>query len=598
MTIRWGWPIGLAGACIVAACAGRVADEEAPADASTTAARPGEYCRNGVAVAVPDSSLTKLDFIANPTLRKFTIRDYAEPCTAETRLLVVRVSGMWCGTCQWHAAHTRELQALDVGPRIQLLDVLVSDEENTAWEPWARTAIVDMTDKWRATVSAPAEIVIERDDRVRKAVDAPAPLPLYVFVDRRTMRVTASLANPAPEEIENAIRKALAEGDGLPVPSPRPVARFDGRFDREEHDLIEAMRLPGAPPPDPTNEYADAPLAIALGKKLFSDPTLSPHGKSCASCHDATKSLTDGLALSVGTGLGDRNAPNIALAAHSRWQLWDGAADSLWMQALLPFENSLELNSSRVFVVHRLMDAYAAEYQAVFGKKYPAPDLSTVPRSDKPWHEIAVMYRGAREEIVTRPFVNAGKAIAAFVRTIGLEEEPIDRYARGDLGALTEPQKDGLKAFFTSGCAQCHFGPRLTDDAFHVMRWPNGGERSTRATGRPHALDRLRYHPFNRASQFSDAPGLPYLPMPGLIGGWFSGGFRTPTLRGVAHTAPYGHAGAFASLAEAVAAHGQTLESDGWVKTPVESWMPLLDEKTAASITDFMSTFTGRPIIP
>jgi cytochrome c peroxidase len=36
----------------------------------------------------------------------------------------------------------------------------------------------------------------------------------------------------------------------------------------------------------------------------------------------------------------DRNAPALALAAHNRWQFWDGRADTLWMQALGPFENA------------------------------------------------------------------------------------------------------------------------------------------------------------------------------------------------------------------------------------------------------------------
>src|SRR5262249_58536906 len=127
----------------------------------------------------------------------------------------------------------------------------------------------------------------------------------------RRRRAPGAWAAPDPNPPAPKLRAALAEPDGAPVPAPDTPPPRDGRFTREQWDLVQAMKLPDVVPPDPSNAKGDDPGAAALGKKLFSDAGLSPSGKvSCASCHDPTKELADGLPQSTGgTTRVDRNAP-------------------------------------------------------------------------------------------------------------------------------------------------------------------------------------------------------------------------------------------------------------------------------------------------
>ena len=80
----------------------------------------------------------------------------------------------------------------------------------------------------------------------------------------------------------------------------------------------------------------------------------------------------------------------------------------------------------------------------------------------------------ADKDKVTRIYVNVGKSIAAFERAIRVKPNQLDAYAGGDLAALDADEKKSLHAFMANGCIQCHWGPRLTDDAFHVLRFPTG----------------------------------------------------------------------------------------------------------------------------
>ncbi len=87
--------------------------------------------------------------------------------------------------------------------------------------------------------------------------------------------------------------------------------------------------------------------------------------------------------------------------------------------------------------------------------------------------------------------------------TVALPELlPID----GDLAALTAPQKRGLAAFLQNGCAQCHWGPRLTDDAFHVLRFPTGRQDHAPDQGREDGLLKLAASDLTASSPWSDSP--------------------------------------------------------------------------------------------
>jgi cytochrome c peroxidase len=518
------------------------------------------------------------------------MHDYYEPCAAQSRLLVVRVGAGWCGTCRWTVAHTKELLALDVGARLEILDLLVANDDNMP-------AVVADLATWRGRIDAPGKVAIDPTYQLGAVNPSRASLPLVVLVDSRTMTIEHYLNDPPPDLLQLRVRQDLARLDGVPPPTPVPLVTYDSRFTRNQWDMIHAMTPLEALPPDPTNAHADDAAAAALGQKLFSDKLMSPSGAvACSTCHDPTKHYTDGLPQAVGVAKGNRNSPSVLLASHQRWQFWDGRADTLWMQAVGPFENSLEFASSRLYVVHGVYDRYATDYQAVFGPLPPMNDTSRFPASGKPGDAEWTAMATADQDAVSRAYANVGKAIEAFERTLVVKTSALDTYAAGDTTALTDAQKDGLHAFFTGGCAQCHWGPRLTDDAFHDTRFPTGRQDGQADRGRIDGIPPLLQSPFNASGPFSDDAGAAHLSGvsadPSTLGA-----FKTPSLRGVADTAPYGHGGTLATLAD-VAQNYSTAgldPSDQRAVGPSEPWLPHFDTPTRDALPAFLGVLHADP---
>ncbi len=287
-----------------------------------------------------------------------------------------------------------------------------------------------------------------------------------------------------------------------------------------------------------------------MGATFFEDGGLSPDGVSCASCHTASLGFTDGLPVAFGVAEGTRNTPTLFGAAHQRWQFWDGRADSLWSQALGPIESPLEMNGSRLYVAHRVAIVHARSYEAVFGA---LPDLSDETRFPSDGGPGDPRYDGMSAEdraVIDGVFANVGKAIAAFERGLRPPETRFDRYVDGEHDALTPEERDGLRLFMQSGCAQCHHGPTLSDGAFHAIAMPGSalGDR-----GRLDALAPLRASTFRRDGPYSDDDDATF-PLDGIdaLPDGTRGAFRTPPLRALSLTAPYGHGGTFATLDEVV----------------------------------------------
>jgi cytochrome c peroxidase len=479
------------------------------------------------------------------------IEEFFEPCSARSRILVVRSSAAWCRPCLWQAAHTtRFKEDPRVAGRLVLLDLLLADEDNG---PADSPSLA----RWQQKIDGPERVAVDAHDTFGPALLSRAPLPEYAFVDTRTMRILSTMSNPDPESLVGRLQLELADLDKSPRPELRSPTVVDGRFTEDQMDLIRGMKLVAAPPPDPTNEVADSAAAVILGKALFSDTRLSPSGVTWATCHDPGQDLGDGAAHSTGVGRVDRNAPAIGLAAHARWQFWDGRADTLWMQALGPPENAKEIGSSRLFIAHRIVEMHAASYDAVFGAKYPLPvaDLAAMPASGKPGEPTYDALSSSAKDAVTRIYVKVGKAIAAFERAIRVKPNALDRYADGELEALTPAQKDALLQFFVNGCAQCHWGPRLTDDAFHVVRFGTGRRDGAADLGRSEGLVQLQAGEFLASSRWSDAPLVAKL-LPADSENMV-GAFKTPTLRGLPTSAPYGHGGTLSTLAEVAHQYGE-----------------------------------------
>jgi cytochrome c peroxidase len=534
----------------------------------------GEYPKVAFDLAILG---TPPDFAFEGEAGSIRLHDYFEPCADRSRLLVVRIGAPWCGTCRWDLAHTGEIRALDVGPRLAWLDLLVSNRDNDV------PTLADLTE-YRSLIDVPGALALDPGHQFA-AVKARAPLPLYVLLDTRTMTIRNVASDPSPDRLAARIRYELASLDDAPSPSDPPAPRFDELFDRKQWDLLHAMTPPGAPPPDPTNAKADDPAAAALGKQLFSDAALSPSGKvACSSCHDPAKHFQDGVPQSTaGLAVLDRNSPAIALAAHDRWQFWDGRADTLWMQALGPFEDEKEIGSSRLFVAHSVVNRHASAYASVFGGVPDLADAARFPPSGKPGDASWQSMTDADRKVVTDLFVNVGKSIAAFERTLRVKPNRLDAYVAGDLAALTKEEKAGLAAFFHTGCVQCHWGPRLTDDAFHPDRYPTGRQDGQADRGRIDGIGKLL------ASEFAQ-------PHPGLSAHDRQlGSFKTTGLRGVAHSAPFGHGGTIHRLEDVARIYGTAgiPEADPRAVGRTEPWLGQFAIQHADELVPFLRVLTA-----
>jgi len=575
-------------------------DAAAPADAGTDAAKPS-LCIDGKPAPYP--TFTKIDlFQSLPALELpklgggvYSFASKFEPCAPRSKLLLLRTTAAFCGTCLWAQKHTAEVVPKDLADRVELVDLVVSDKNNVLVHTSEDLA------RMEGELGGHADTVVADPKYVLQSVGlGDRRLPFYVLVDSRTMVVRRFVPDPEPETIESMVRREVAMLDGEKPPPLANVSYFDDFFPKNHLDMLKEMTLPGAPPKDPTNAVADSPAAAALGKDLFSDARLSPSGSvSCATCHAPDKGFADGKARGVGLAEGDRNTPSILYASHARFQFWDGRADTLWLQATGPFENPVEIGSNRLFIAHQIFALYKDRYEALFPAS-PLPPLNDgarFPANGKPgdaaWNSMAPADRDA----VNQVFVRVAKAIEAFERTLSAKPNVLDRYIAGDTAALTEEEKQGLHIFFTAGCAQCHYGPRLTDDAFHNIRFPTGRRDGKPDPGARVGLAQLLGHEL-RKPDFADGPFQSvFLPkdMNEL-----EGSFRTPPLRGMTATAPYGHGGNLATLDDVAKHYGLAglADEDPRASGKSEPWVPNFVDEHRRELVPTLNLFKGELVVP
>lgn len=317
----------------------------------------------------------------------------------------------------------------------------------------------------------------------------------------------------------------------------------------KECAALETMTLPATIPPARGNRFADDERAALLGFELFFDARLSRDGSvRCATCHVPEKLFADLRATSQGLSLVDRNSPSIYGAPWFRWQMWDGRADSLWSQPLLAFENEKEMDFTRLELAHRVKASYRERYEAVFGVLPALDDAARFPPRGAPG---SMAFDGMREDdrrAVNEIAANVGKALEAYQRKLAFGRGRLEAFVLGDTGALSAAEREGLLVFLQKGCASCHSGGLLSDGAFHAIGWVDAPPRS-RAQG----LSVLATSPFNSAGPFFDGAKEP-VPTATAED---EGAYRTPTLRNVVRTGPWGHDGRFSSVADAVSAHAQ-----------------------------------------
>ena len=330
----------------------------------------------------------------------------------------------------------------------------------------------------------------------------------------------------------------------------------------------------------PVGAMASQPEAqVELGRALFFDKILSGNRDvACATCHQPSTALGDGLSLSIGTGgtgsgpertLGPgrefvpRNAPSLLnVGLGMPYMLWDGrvsgsgfsaivaalgtepsapgapvmsVGDALVAQAFLPVVDRREMRGEPgdTDVQGRPNELAAFADMEHFQIWAAIMDrLMAIP-------EYVDMFAAAFPDTPTAQlgYEHAARALAVFeMAEFTKARSPFDRYLDGDDDAMTTAQKRGALLFFgDASCSTCHVGPFLGGQSFDNVGAPQIGPGA--ATEPPLDLGR------------GEAKG----------GAFYRFAFRVPPLRNVELTAPYMHSGAYPTL-EAVVRHYDDVE--------------------------------------
>ena len=319
----------------------------------------------------------------------------------------------------------------------------------------------------------------------------------------------------------------------------------------------------------------------ALGQLLFWDPILSGNRNiSCATCHHPKFATADGVALALGEGgigLGPerkadpdnmpeqripRNAPALFnLGARSFTTLFhDGRIEvdeSRPSGIRTPLDEDMMTGFASVLSAQTMFPVLSGDEMA---GHYSENDVARAVRRgvitgpDGAWNiisrRVADIPTYQREFSAVYPDIAAGRAVAftdisnAIAAFVALEwrsdDSDFDKHLRGQ-ESLSDPALRGMELFYgAAGCSECHSGPFQPDHGFHAMGVPQIGPGKA-ARFESHAKDEGRMRVTGR-------PEDAYA-------------FRTPSLRNVTRTGPWGHSGAYASLDGFLKAHLAPKES-------------------------------------
>ncbi|MGR3485889.1 MAG: cytochrome-c peroxidase [Paracoccaceae bacterium] len=344
---------------------------------------------------------------------------------------------------------------------------------------------------------------------------------------------------------------------------------------RLRHALLLCLAAPAAADPSlvigPGDFTPQDPARVALGRLLFHDPLLSGNRNiACATCHHPTLGSADGVSLGIGEGgmgLGrertggtgaqavrkrvPRNAPALWNLGHrdvevlfhdgrlsvsdlyangfdSPAEEWlpDGLTSILAAQALFPLSAQFEMagnvgENDVTGAVHDRIDG---------GWPIVAARVAAVPGYVELFADAYADVDSPADIDIT----HVAEALGAFVDANHRSyDSPFDRYLAGQ---PLPPQAEAGRALFygDAGCADCHSGPLMTDQDFHALGLPAFGPGRTRT--------------FDQVPRDVGRMGVTDLTADAYR-------FRTPPLRNVALTGPWGHNGAWPTLADAIRHH-------------------------------------------
>ena len=345
------------------------------------------------------------------------------------------------------------------------------------------------------------------------------------------------------------------------------------------------------------------PELARLGNALFFDPILSLHGdNACAGCHSPANGFGDSQSIAIGVQsnrivgperVGPRNRRRSPLVLNSAFYpklMWNGRFRSASGD---PFDNSMAFvfpapESSSKFaagnseVTHLLAaQAHLPSTELVEmagftgaggpfddGIGHPVPPADAGGYRNEPIRQAVLdlvnaapgyreafgaLFNGvAQGDPIT--FAMIGQAIAEFEFTLTFADAPIDRFARGDLSAMTDSQKRGALLFFgKAGCVRCHAvagksSEMFSDFEMHVVAIPQLAPVYGPGTGNVKLAGPGEDEDFG----FEEVTGNPddrYK-------------FRTSPLRNVSLQPTFFHNGAFTTLEAAIRHYSDPALSD------------------------------------
>ncbi|MDB4132228.1 cytochrome-c peroxidase [Amylibacter sp.] len=312
-----------------------------------------------------------------------------------------------------------------------------------------------------------------------------------------------------------------------------------------------------------------------LGQLLFYDPILSGNKEvACATCHHPSLGTGDGLSLSLGDGgkgLGNkrivdyenlpeqrvpRNAqPLFNLGAKQFKTLFhDGRVQvdlSRPSGLRTPLEEEMVEGFSSIISAQTMFPVLSADEMA---GHYSENEISEAVRrgtltgeggawdliskrvgSVPAYSDFFIDIYDHIEVAKDIKFTDISNAVAAFMEFEWRSDtSPFDDFLQGKLN-LNISQENGMELFYgKANCSSCHAGALFTDHQFHATGQPQVGPGKA-ARFQSHSRDLGRFR------------------VTGNIKDKYA--FRTPSLRNVELTGPWGHAGAYNELEAFLGAH-------------------------------------------
>ncbi len=248
-----------------------------------------------------------------------------------------------------------------------------------------------------------------------------------------------------------------------------------------------------------SEDQALDPRQIDLGRFLFFDPVLSrDRDLSCAHCHDPRAGLSDGQRRAVGAGgqgVG-RNRSGDNRLSHNTPGLWNTGFQERWF-----------------------WDGRATSLvEQASGPLFSSVEMNATPALiEERLNALPLYQRFFQRAFVTRwrgkiTVAMVLEALSVFESSLVSFNSRYDHYVLGDASALTEQERAGFGLFrsFLTRCSECHTPPLFTNQQRLFIGVPE-----------PEGMD----------------PNLTV---------------KVPSLRNLSRSAPYMHAGQFATLEEVV----------------------------------------------